>query len=398
MEIKGPLPCSTQSDEDGGENGDFYDFSSMVNPLVPENIVDQVRETPDGDDYETARSAVARYLGVGESGVLLCNSVKEVLKRCIDAFRVSTLILPYGHSIPVDFKGSIIQESTDRILSINDGFDLILLGNPHNLTGKLCNKEKVGRLVETAEESGGLVIIDECHIELSDPGASFAELATTSSHLLVLRSPAESFRVPNLHIGIAVGRWSNINAMSIPPFPPEIIPDALRFAAEMLDREDEFLIDSRAYVAEERKRLFEGLKGLGLEPVDSDANFMLVDIKRSGLDSSTFCHRTLAYRIKFLDCGSHRSGDMVRISLGTKEADDYLLKSLSILMKAQKLKQQAVRGRSCEHYPCHFEGQDCTDCYCSRYPCLDNKKGFFTKSRIGIEIWSCVDCHDVHRR
>jgi len=52
----------------------------------------------------------------------------------------------------------------------------------------------------------------------------------------------------------------------------------------------------------------------------------------------------------------------------------------------------------CDYYPCHhFEGQDCTHCFCPLYPCKDPDLGRFIRSRRGKRIWSCVDCTLVHK-
>jgi Zn-finger protein len=60
-----------------------------------------------------------------------------------------------------------------------------------------------------------------------------------------------------------------------------------------------------------------------------------------------------------------------------------------------------VRGsdKSCEYYPCHIEGQDCTWCYCPFYPCLDGETGgrFKRSSSTGRDVWSCIDCRWIHR-
>ncbi|MEE8358195.1 MAG: cysteine-rich small domain-containing protein [Candidatus Hydrothermarchaeales archaeon] len=54
----------------------------------------------------------------------------------------------------------------------------------------------------------------------------------------------------------------------------------------------------------------------------------------------------------------------------------------------------------CEYYPCHFEEQDCTWCFCPFYPCLDEKtKGKYVASkRTGKGVWSCIDCHWIHKK
>jgi len=48
----------------------------------------------------------------------------------------------------------------------------------------------------------------------------------------------------------------------------------------------------------------------------------------------------------------------------------------------------------CRYYPCHFEGQDCTFCYCPFYPCLIPETG----GRLKGNVWSCMDCIWVHQR
>ncbi|MGD9911175.1 glycerophosphodiester phosphodiesterase family protein [Methanothrix sp.] len=52
---------------------------------------------------------------------------------------------------------------------------------------------------------------------------------------------------------------------------------------------------------------------------------------------------------------------------------------------------------NCEYYPCHhFEGQDCTHCFCPLYPCKDPELGRFVRTKRGKRFWSCIDCVLVH--
>ncbi len=57
-------------------------------------------------------------------------------------------------------------------------------------------------------------------------------------------------------------------------------------------------------------------------------------------------------------------------------------------------------GRSCKYYPCHFKGQDCLWCYCPLYPCLDPENGGkqVRSRKTGDYVWSCIDCHWIHRK
>ena len=51
---------------------------------------------------------------------------------------------------------------------------------------------------------------------------------------------------------------------------------------------------------------------------------------------------------------------------------------------------------SCEWYPCHFKGQNCSTCFCPFYPCMDDDLGEMVEGKNG-PVWSCQDCYWVHR-
>jgi len=67
-----------------------------------------------------------------------------------------------------------------------------------------------------------------------------------------------------------------------------------------------------------------------------------------------------------------------------------------------KVREQQKKGdiganRECEYYPCHFEGQNCSLCFCPFYPCNDHKLGSLVDSSKGGKVWSCEQCYWSHR-
>jgi len=52
----------------------------------------------------------------------------------------------------------------------------------------------------------------------------------------------------------------------------------------------------------------------------------------------------------------------------------------------------------CPYYPCHFEGQDCTHCFCPLYPCEDPALGEWIRSGRGYAVWTCKDCILLHNK
>lgn len=69
----------------------------------------------------------------------------------------------------------------------------------------------------------------------------------------------------------------------------------------------------------------------------------------------------------------------------------------------EKVREELLRGylgpdETCPYHPCHYRGQDCTYCFCPFYPCQDPELGeFVISSRDGEKVWSCVECHLMHR-
>ncbi len=63
----------------------------------------------------------------------------------------------------------------------------------------------------------------------------------------------------------------------------------------------------------------------------------------------------------------------------------------------QALKRGDIKGgnTSCKYYPCSFDKQDCTWCFCPFYPCLLSH-GEFVMSPTGRRIWDCSHCRVVH--
>lgn len=67
----------------------------------------------------------------------------------------------------------------------------------------------------------------------------------------------------------------------------------------------------------------------------------------------------------------------------------------------RKVADQPIKGTTesnCEYYPCHhFQGQDCTHCFCPLYPCKDPDLGRIVRTKRGKRVWTCIDCRLVHR-
>ena len=68
------------------------------------------------------------------------------------------------------------------------------------------------------------------------------------------------------------------------------------------------------------------------------------------------------------------------------------------LKKVLEEKKLVGPDETCDYYPCHFTGQDCTWCFCPFYPCEDEQVGGrWVEKEDGDRIWGCSRCFWIHR-
>lgn len=145
----------------------------------------------------------------------------------------------------------------------------------------------------------------------------------------------------------------------------------------------------------------ENIRGFGI--IESGQQHILVDIRDFGMDAPELILRLSEHGIKVHECGENciriDAADMDQklidvISSAISEwGEDLARKNIEDVLKTGR----RVGRRDCEYYPCHFEGQDCTFCFCPFYPCNDERTGGkYVESSTGGTVWSCADCTIVH--
>ncbi len=141
----------------------------------------------------------------------------------------------------------------------------------------------------------------------------------------------------------------------------------------------------------------------GFRIIESGQQYILVDIRDFGMDAPELILRLLEHGIKVHECGENciriDAADMDQklidvISSAISEwGEDLARKNIEDVLKTGR----RVGRRDCEYYPCHFEGQDCTFCFCPFYPCNDERTGGkYVESSTGGTVWSCANCTIVH--
>jgi histidinol-phosphate aminotransferase len=153
------------------------------------------------------------------------------------------------------------------------GARLIYVCTPNNPTGTLASRAALERLVEAAP---GIVLIDEAYVEFS--GISAADLARTRHNVLVTRTFSKAFGLAGMRVGYAMGHPALVTEVEKARGPYKHTGVAERMAIAALTEDVPWMKARAADALESRRRLVAGLREQGLEPLPSEANFVLVPL------------------------------------------------------------------------------------------------------------------------
>jgi histidinol-phosphate aminotransferase len=234
------------------------------------------------------RNELAERHGVDPARLILGNGAGELLSSATRA-----LIAP-GQQLLTSWPSYplypiMARRAHGRTVPVSGGVDALLhavceqdirvvaLANPNDPTGEFLPVAELQRLLNGLPE-GIAVLLDESLVEFADAQPVNAALALLQDHphLIVFRSFSKAWGLAGLRVGYALGGPGSEELLA------ELEPDlgvsevsqagalqALRDASGLLDR-------NVRTVHRERPRLTAGLRELGFEVTDSQANFLWV--------------------------------------------------------------------------------------------------------------------------
>lgn len=162
---------------------------------------------------------------------------------------------------------------------------MMILCNPHNPTGNLWDKADLERIGNLCEKYGVLVISDEIHADIVQPGYSYMPYAkvndTCFNNSVTLVSATKAFNIPGLSSACAIIPNPALCAKAKSAFTQAMITNTDYFSAHAsiaaFEKGEEWLDAMNAYVAENKKVAAEFIRESisELEPVSSNASYLL---------------------------------------------------------------------------------------------------------------------------
>jgi histidinol-phosphate aminotransferase len=198
---------------------------------------------------------------------------------------------------------------------------IIYVCSPNNPTGTCASRAMLETLVRNVS---GVVILDEAYAEFAD--ASHLDLVTTSERVLATRTMSKAFGLAGLRVGYAIGAPALVAEVEKSRGPYKVSSVAEHAAVTALERDRPWVTAHVVEARASRERLGESLRTLGLAPLPSQANFVLVPVSGALRIARHMRERGVAVRAFESLPGV---GDALRITAGPPAMMDEALDVLS---------------------------------------------------------------------
>ena len=281
------------------------DLTLLTNPLGPSNkaknamraALKTVSQFPDPDTRHLRRY-IARKEHIGPENILFGHGSTQLLELILATFRPHRVLIPAPllthHAYALQRagteaspfllnRGPAFSLDVDRLMASIDGADMLLIPNPHAMTGALIPLPILRAVIDRIEGSGTMLVLDEGLIEFTE-GKSPFDWAVQSRNLLILRSFSLYHGLAGLRLGYVVGgasllvllagagRQGPVNAVAAAAAISSLRDKGFR------ERANEFIRVEKAYLIDRLGRI------AGVEVTDTPCPFVLVRLQMSPSD------------------------------------------------------------------------------------------------------------------
>jgi histidinol-phosphate aminotransferase len=302
---------------------------------------------PDASNYEL-KNTIAKKLAVKPAQVF-CGAGSDLLIRAI----CSTFLNPGDESIMAEVTFSRYDAGTklmggksvcvpmknngldteNMVSCITDRTKLIWFCNPNNPTGTIFRKSDLEKIIDKIPENV-IVIMDEAYIEYVTDGEypDSLELLNKYSNMIILRTLSKAYGLAGLRCGYGISSEQLAKYLNtvIGPFDVNLFAQKAAVAA-IEDTEFLKLVQQTNIMG--RDYLYEEFKSLGLEYVETNANFIMVSTRTD--DKAVFnslLRKGVIIRPGYL----LGMPGWMRVTIGTMEQNEAFIKALrETLLEAQ---------------------------------------------------------------
>ncbi len=284
------------------------------------------------------RKAIAGYLKVAPEEVLLGNGSDELILAILLTFGGwgKRIVYPvptfavYGQMAQVTggIKREVFLEDDFQLNArkiLKEYPDVVFIANPNNPTSNCFNKDEI---LEIAEKSRGIVVIDEAYFEFSN--RTFISQIAEFENIIILRTLSKAFGLAGLRVGYMVGSAEVIKEVSKVKLPYNV--NALsQAAAEIMVMNNKRILKTVNIIKAERAALMEELKKL-VTLYPSETNFILFSCSQA----QELYKYLLKKKILIKSFSESYLRDYLRVTVGTPPENKRFLAEVKNFMRGKK--------------------------------------------------------------
>ena len=334
---------------------DVIKLASNENPLPPsERVLKAIADAlphlnryPDGSAHYL-RIALARRHGLNPDQLIMGNGSNELIELIVRAFlrpgeeavipHPSFVVYPMivqaagGIRVVVTLKDHRLDlEAMAR--AITPMTKLVFVANPNNPTATVVTAEEVTTFMARVPDKV-IVVFDEAYFEFAQ-GPDFPDSLGFMKHgrkVVVLRTFSKAASLAGLRVGYAIADPDCVSLLNRIRQPFNINSLAQVAALAALE-DDSHILECLRMNEAGRHFLCEEFTAMGVKYVPSRANFILVDVGRSGSD---IFQRLLKEGVIVRPMSSFAMETALRITIGTPEENRRLVKALKKVLAEGK--------------------------------------------------------------
>ena len=270
---------------------------------------------------QTLKAELARYAGVTPDMIVIgCGSddiLESTIRACAEPGQRLAFMDPSFVMIPAFSRVHGLElvripitasfgPDVRRFVETNAAVSYIC--SPNNPTGVLIDRADLEAIVAG---TSGAVIVDEAYTEFA--GASSVDLVKTNDRVVIARTLSKAFGLAGLRVGYAIAAPRLAIEIEKARGPFKVSAPGERAALAALTEDREWVAARVAEAVANRERFIAELKAMGLGPLPSASNFVLVPVK----DATELARRLRAVGIAVRAFAALPTiGDAVRITVG----------------------------------------------------------------------------------
>jgi threonine-phosphate decarboxylase len=346
--------------QSGFSVGALLDFSSSINPLgMPQTALQaihdslfQVSQYPDSSSAALRCAIAKHYPPATPENVVVGNGSTELIYLFADVFlRVGEVALVPAPSFSEYSSAAQKAGGKIKLVSLNKTFalnpnrilnaitkktKLIYLCNPNNPTSKLIPTQTLTTMVEHALTKDILVFLDEDFLEFveDDQTLSLTSRINDFPNLFVMRSFTKLYGLTGLRVGYGLCNKDLARVLMNAKLPWNL--NCLGQAAAIAALADqEHLKTTWALIKQEKTFLMKNLTRFHVfKIIPPDANFIFLDIRKSGFTAAQLKQKMLQHGILIRDCSSFAGLDpfYIRIAIKNRWENERLLQAFKAIL------------------------------------------------------------------